>query len=102
MPVEVDERYHLENGLPDHQITPEPIKEFYQKYEQYPARVIVHPKNKVKWDGYFILIPTQIVPSTTPLANRDIDAHLAQGYHIPIEYDKDVDEKTLICRGFAT
>ena len=102
MSAEVDEKYHLENGLPDDQVTPEPIKEFYQKYGHYPAKVIVNPKNKVNWDQYLILIPTQLVPSITPLANRDIDAPIAQGYHIPIEYDKDVDEKTLICRGFAT
>lgn len=102
MPAEVEEKYHIENGLPDHQVTPEPINEFYQKYGHYPARVIVHPKNKVKWDEYFILISTQLVPSTTPLTNKDFDAPVAQGYHIPIEYDKEVDEKTLICRGFAT
>src|SRR5690348_7162913 len=102
MSTEVDEKYHLENGLPDDQVTPESIKEFYQKYGHYPARVIVNPKHKdkVKGDEYFIPIPIQRAPSITPLAFKDIDAPpMAQGYHIPLEYNKEVDEKTLICRG---
>lgn len=101
MPDEVNEKYNLENGLPDYQATPEAIKEFFQKYGKYPGRVIVHPKNMVEWKEYFIPISTQIVPSTVPLTNKDIDAQPAQGYYIPIIYDKEVDEKTLMCSGFA-
>jgi len=85
-------------------LPPEPIKEFYQKYGHYPAKVIVNPKHKDKVKGgeYFIPIPIQLAPSITPLAIKDIDAPMAQGFHIPLEYDEEVDEKTLICRGFAT
>lgn len=101
MAAEVEEKYYLENGLPDYQVTPKPIEEFYQKYGHYPAKVIVNLAHKVKWSEYFIPIPTQHAPSIQPLEIKDIDATMAQGYHIPIEYDKRVDEKTLVCGGFA-
>ena len=98
MATEVEEAYPLENGLPANQVTPQPVKEFYQKNRQYPAKVIVSPKHRVKWEEYFIPTAIQQAPSIKPLEG-DIDAPMAQGYHIPIEYDVRIGEKTLICRG---
>ncbi len=44
-------------------------------------------------------------PSLKPLeGNKDIEdaeTPIAQFYRVAIEYENDVDEKTLMCRGFA-
>ena len=106
MAAEVEERYPLEDGLPKFQETPKPVKEFHQKYEHYPARVIVNPKHKVKWSEYPMPFSIPLRPSPKPLeSNKDIEdaeTPTAQFYRIAIKYDNQVDEKTLICQGFAT
>ena len=104
MAAEVEERYPLENGLPRFQVNPEPVNEFYQKYERYPAKVVVNPKHKVSWSEYPISIPIPARPAQNPLENKDFEdaeTPTAQFYRIAIEYDNAVDEKTLVCRGFA-
>ncbi len=101
MPAETEEKYHLENGLPQFQRIPDAVHEFHQKYGHYPAKVIINPKHQVEWREYFMLTPTKLAPSIKPLENKDIEAPTVQGYHIAIEYDEEIDVKTIICRGFA-
>lgn len=104
MTIDLEESYPLENGLPDYQVSPKPIKEFYQKYERYPAKVVVNPKHKVTWSEYLMPIPKLPHPSLTPLPrnkNTEDTQPLVQFYRIAIEYDNEVDENILVCRGFA-
>src|SRR3974390_1459052 len=100
MVVEVEEKYHFEGGLPQHQINPKAI-EFYKKHGYYPAKVILNWKYQDLGRIYFILFPTKQVPAIKPLANKDIEELIAQGYYADVEYDKEVNETTLICRGSA-
>lgn len=104
MAIDVEERYSLENGLPDNKVTPKYVEEFYQKYERYPAKVVVNLKHKVTWSEYLIPIPIPLRPSKPLEKNKDIDdteTPMVQFYCIAIEYDNEVDEKALVCRGFA-
>ncbi len=57
-------------------------------------------KKNIEWREYFI--PTRLVPSIKALEDKEIEDYTAQGYHIAIEYNKEIDVKTIICRGFAT
>jgi len=102
MAAEVEEKYHFEDGLPQYQISPDAI-EFSKKYGQYPAKVILNLKYKDIGSKCFIIFPTTHTPAIEPLGNKDIEAPIVQGYDVDIEYhdDEEVDEKTLICRGFA-
>ena len=96
---EVRKLYSLENGLPDHQITPEPVKEFMEEYGGYPAKLAVNPKHRVTWEKYFIPAQMKLPASIEPLSNKDVPGPIIQGYHISIEYSEEVDEHTLVCLG---
>ena len=50
---------------------------------------------------YFILFPTTLAPAIEPLGFEDIEGYIVHGHYVNIEYHDEVDEKTLICRGFA-
>jgi len=64
--------------------------------------LIFNPKYKDFKSKLFIAFPTNRPPAIEPLPiNGDIKASTHQGYDVDIEYDEGVDEKTLICRGFA-
>ena len=104
MAAEVEERYPLEAGLPDNQVTPKPVEEFYQNYKRWPATVVVNPKHRGAWREYLIPVPIPPHPSKPLEKYKDIEdaeTPLAQFYRIAIEYDNAVDEMTLVCRGFA-
>lgn len=104
MAAEVDVPYPLENGLPRFQVTPEPVNEFHKTYGQYPAIVVVNPKHRVSWSEYLLPVSISTRPALNPLENKDFEdaeTPTAQFYRIAIEYDNAVDEKTLVCRGFA-
>ncbi len=101
MATEVEEKYSLEDGLPQYQINPK-ATEFSRKYGYYPDKVILNSKYKDMGSKYFIVFPKKHAPAIEPLGREDIEATIAQGYDVDIEYhDNEVDEKTLICRGFA-
>ena len=106
MAAEVEERYPLEKGLPRFQETPKAVNEFYQKYQQYPAKVVVNPKHKVAWSEYLIPISRPARPALKPLEKnkdlKDAETPIVQFYRIAIEYDNEIDEEAIICRGFAT
>ncbi len=101
MAAEVEEIYPLENDLPQPPGYPDAIDKFHQHHAgRYPDKVIVNQALQVEWREYFI--PTKLTPSIKPLETQEIEDWAAQGYHITIEYDKDMDVKTIKCRGFAT
>lgn len=99
MVAEVEEKYPL-HGLLQYRLL-EAVYEFNKKHGQYPAKVILNPENNDVGSTSFIPFPTKRPPTIEPLPNDDIKAPTAQGYNVDIEYDEGVDEKTLICRGFA-
>jgi hypothetical protein len=100
MVAEVEEKYPLHGLL--HYLLLEDIYKFNKKHGRYPARVILNPKNNDVGSTSFIPFPTNRPPAIEPLPiNGEIEAPTAEGYKVDIEYDEAVDEKTLICRGFA-
>ena len=99
MVAEVEEKYPL-HGLLQYRLL-EDVYEFNKKHGQYPVKVILNPKNNDVGSTSFIPFLTKRPPAIEPLLNDVIEAPTAEGYDIDIEYDEEVDEKTIICRGFA-
>ncbi len=100
MVAEAEEKYPL-HGFLQYRLL-EDVYEFNKKHDQYPAKVILNPKNNDVGSTSFIPFPTNRPPAIEPLpSNNDIKGSTAHGYNVDIEYDEEVDEKTLICRGFA-
>jgi hypothetical protein len=100
MASEVEEEYSLENSIAQYQVL-ETVGEFHKTHGHYPARVILNPKHQHIGVTSFVQFPIMLAPAIEPLGNRDIKAREASGYHVDIEYNEGIDEKVLICRGFA-
>jgi hypothetical protein len=101
MATEEQKIYQFEDGLPQNHTNPDAVDFRKNNKGQYPAKVILNPKYKDIGSKFFILFPTNLTAAIEPLGNNDIGASIAQGYYADVEYDETINEKTLICRGFA-
>lgn len=100
MAVEVQEEYFFADERPQDHINSIAV-EFREKYSHYPAKLILNSKYKHIGNQYSIRPPIKFVPSIQPLGGTDIPALSVETYYVVIEYNDEVDEKLLICKGFA-